>query len=104
MSSLRRPPTRRLTEIDGSPAPASGFAEAYGVSVGPDGTTYVADRLNQRIEEFDADGNFVTEQGSRGTAVGDYSWPEAVAVTPDKRVWVGDTRNDRLQHFQPDAH
>ena len=44
--------TSGMYEIDGSPAPASGFAEAYGVAVGPDGTTYVADRLNQRIEEF----------------------------------------------------
>ncbi len=91
--------TSGMYEIDGSPAPASGFAEAYGVAVGPDGTTYVADRLNQRIEVFAADGTFVTQQGSRGTAVGSYSWPEAVAVTPDKSVWVGDTRNNRLQHF-----
>jgi sugar lactone lactonase YvrE len=91
--------TSGMYEIDGSPAPARGFAEAYGVSVGPDGTTYVADRLNQRIEEFAADGTLLTEQGSRGVAPGQYSWPEAVAVTPDKSVWVGDTRNDRLQHF-----
>ena len=86
-------------EIDGSPAPASGFSEAYGVAIGPDGTTYVADRLNQRIEEFSPTGAYVTEQGSRGVTAGQYSWPEAVAVTPDKTVWVGDTRNGRLQHF-----
>jgi sugar lactone lactonase YvrE len=91
--------TSGMYEIDGSAAPASGFAEAYGVAVGPDGTTYVADRLNQRIEEFAADGTYVTEEGSRGVAAGQYSWPEAVAVTPDKTVWVGDTRNGRLQHF-----
>ncbi len=91
--------TSGMYEIDGSPAPASGFAEAYGVAIGPDGTTYVADRLNQRIEEFSANGTYVTEQGSRGVAAGQYSWPEAVAVTPDATVWVGDTRNGRLQHF-----
>ncbi len=91
--------TMGMYEIDGSPAPASGFAEAYGVAIGPDGATYVADRLNQRVEEFAANGTYVTEQGSRGVAPGQYSWPEAVAVTPDKTVWVGDTRNSRLQHF-----
>jgi DNA-binding beta-propeller fold protein YncE len=91
--------TSGMYEIDGSPAPGSGFAEAYGVAVGPDGTTYVADRLNQRIEEFSANGTYVTDEGSRGVAAGEYSWPEAVAVTPDKTVWVGDTRNNRLQHF-----
>jgi DNA-binding beta-propeller fold protein YncE len=88
-----------LTEIDGSPAPPAGFAESYGVSVGPDGTTYVADRLNQRIDEFAADGTYITDQGQRGVAAGQYSWPEAVAVAPDKTVWIGDTRNGRLQQF-----
>ena len=87
------------TEIDGDPAPAPGFAEAYGISVGPDGTTYGVDRLNQRVEEFNATGGYVGDQGKRGTAIGDYSWPETVAVAPDKTVWVGDTRNNRLEHY-----
>jgi tripartite motif-containing protein 71 len=87
------------TEIDGDPAPPPGFAEAWGIAVGPDGTTYAMDRLNQRIEEFNAAGTYVTDQGKRGTAAGDYSWPETVAVAPDKTVWVGDTRNNRLEHF-----
>jgi tripartite motif-containing protein 71 len=88
-----------MTEIDGDPAPAPGFAEAYGVSVGPDGTAYAVDRLNQRVEEFNSAGTYVASEGKRGTAVGDYSWPETVAVAPDGTVWVGDTRNNRLEHF-----
>jgi tripartite motif-containing protein 71 len=88
-----------MTEIDGDPAPAPGFAEAYGVAVGPDGTTYTVDRLNQRVEEFNAAGTYVASEGKRGTAVGDYSWPETVAVAPDGTIWVGDTRNNRLEHF-----
>ena len=94
--------TTGMYEIDGRPALTPGFAEAYGVAIGPDGTTYVADRLNQRIEEFNdaaPPNNLVATEGSRGVAPGQYSWPEAVAVTPDKTVWVGDTRNSRLQHF-----
>jgi DNA-binding beta-propeller fold protein YncE len=87
------------TEIDGDPAPAPGFAEAYGIAVGPDGTTYGVDRLNQRVEEFNATGGYVGDEGKRGTAIGDYSWPETVAVAPDKTVWVGDTRNNRLEQF-----
>ncbi len=87
------------TEIDGAPAPAPGFAEAYGVAVGSSGTTYGVDRLNQRVEEFNAAGAFVLDQGRRGTAVADYSWPETVGVAPDGTVWVGDTRNNRLVHY-----
>jgi DNA-binding beta-propeller fold protein YncE len=86
-------------EIDGNPAPAPGFAEAYGVAVAPNGTTYAVDRLNQRVEEFSATGAYITDEGKRGVAVGDYSWPEAVAVDPSGNVWVGDTRNNRLEEY-----
>ena len=85
------------TEIDGAPAPAPGFAEAYGVTVGSNGVTYGVDRLNQRIEEFSASGSYLTDEGKRGTAVGDYSWPETAAVAPNGTVWVGDTRNNRTR-------
>jgi DNA-binding beta-propeller fold protein YncE len=88
-----------IGEIDGSPAPPPGFAEAYGVAVASNGTTYAVDRLNQRVEQFSASGIYVNDTGSRGTAIGKFSWPEAVAVAPDGTVWVGDTRNGRLQHY-----
>ena len=88
-----------IGEIDGSPAPPPGFAEAYGVAVAPNGTTYTVDRLNQRIEQFNVAGTYVNDTGSRGTSVGKFSWPETVAVAPDGTVWVGDTRNGRLQHY-----
>jgi DNA-binding beta-propeller fold protein YncE len=91
--------TSGKTEIDGDPAPAPGFAEAYGITVGSDGTTYAVDRLNQRVEEFNASGTYVRDEGKRGTAIGDYSWPETAAVAPDGTLWVGDTRNNRLQQF-----
>jgi DNA-binding beta-propeller fold protein YncE len=87
------------TEIDGDPAPAPGFAEAYGIAVAPNGTTYAVDRLNQRVEEFSSTGAYITDEGKRGVAAGDYSWPEAVAVDPSGNVWVGDTRNNRLEEY-----
>ena len=100
--------TTGLTEIDGAPAPAPGFAEAYGIAVGPNGSggwlAYGVDRLNQRVEEFDdaaPPNNLMGTEGKRGTAVGDYSWPETVAVAPNGNVWVGDTRNNRLEEYSP---
>jgi tripartite motif-containing protein 71 len=91
--------TSGAIEIDGKPAPLPGFAEAYGVAVGSDGTTYGVDRLNQRVEAFSAGGTFLAAVGSRGVTPGKFSWPETAAVAPDGSVWVGDTRNDKLQHF-----
>jgi sugar lactone lactonase YvrE len=87
------------TEIDGSPAPAPGFAEAYGVAAASNGTVYGVDRLNQRVEEFSVTGSYMTDEGARGTAIGDYSWPETAAVAPNGNVWVGDTRNNRLEEY-----
>lgn len=88
-----------MTEIAGSPAPAPGFAEAFGIAVGSDGMTYAVDRLNQRVEGFDPNGVYLTSTGMRGVSPGTFSWPETVAVAPDHTVWVGDTRNARLQQF-----
>jgi tripartite motif-containing protein 71 len=88
-----------LLQIEGSHAPAPGFAQAFGVTVGSNGTTYGVDRLNQRIEEFDAAGHFVTASGARGIGADAFSWPEDAAVAPDGTVWLADTRNSRLQHW-----
>ncbi len=93
-----------LEQVDGVHAPAPGFAQAFGVAVGPGLTpdVYGVDRLNQRIEQFvQSSGAFVTASGVRGsTKVADgFSWPEDVAVAPDGSVWLADTRNSRLQHW-----
>jgi tripartite motif-containing protein 71 len=95
-------------QIDGVHAPAPGFAQAYGIGVNAsNGYTYGVDRLNQRLEEFDGNGTFVTAAGFRGSASGtscstaadSFSWPEAVAVAPDGSIWAADTRNGRLEHW-----
>jgi DNA-binding beta-propeller fold protein YncE len=88
-----------LKEWGGTAAPTPGVAQAFGIATAPDGSAYVVDRLNQRVEEFNPAGQLVAVQGKRGTAPGDYSWPEAATVTPDGIVWVGDTRNGRLVEF-----
>jgi tripartite motif-containing protein 71 len=93
-----------LEQISGVHAPAPGFAQAFGVAVGPGPapSVYGVDRLNQRIEQFVQPTNaFVTASGVRGsTKVADgFSWPEDAAVAPDGTVWLADTRNSRLQHW-----
>jgi sugar lactone lactonase YvrE len=87
-------------EIDGWNSSLPGFEEAYGVAVSGTGASYVVDRLDQRVEEFDSSGNYVTTVGKRGVAVGAFSWPESDAVSPtDGSLWVADTRNDRLEQW-----
>jgi tripartite motif-containing protein 71 len=75
------------------------FRAPIGVAVAPDGTVYVADTQDDRIQHFSASGTFLDTWGSRGQAAGQFNWPAGVAVAPDGSVYVADMGNHRIQHF-----
>ena len=64
-----------------------------------DGTVYVADRTNHRIQRFSATGTFLGKWGSQGDGDGQFKSPSGVAVGPDGTVYVADTGNHRIQRF-----
>ncbi len=71
------------------------------LAVGPDGSIYVADSGNHRVQVFDAAGNYLLQWGSEGAGPGQFSEPWGIAVGPDGRVYVADTWNHRVQIFGP---
>ena len=75
------------------------FSRPTNVAVDPDGNLYVADTFNNRIEIFDADGNFVSAFGKNGDGPGYFARPKGVAIDKDGHVWVADTVQDRVQVF-----
>ncbi len=79
------------------------FARPAAVAVDREGNLYVADTLNNRIEIFDGDGNFIRAFGQAGDGPGYFSRPKGVAVDSDGHIWVADGMQDRVQVFNQDA-
>lgn len=75
------------------------FGAPQGVALDQDGNVYVTDTLNNRVEIFDADGNFMSEFGKHGDGPGYLARPKGIAVDGDGHIWVADQMEDRLQVF-----
>jgi sugar lactone lactonase YvrE len=79
------------------------FGAPQGVAVDSDGNVYVTDTMNNRVEIFDADGNFISEFGKAGDGPGYFARPKGIAVDSDGHIWVADEMQDRLQVFNRDG-
>ncbi len=92
--------------LEQNSAGPSQFNEPWGIGVSPEGSVYVADTWNHRIQKFDANGNFVKAWGRFGQAeTFDALWgPRAVAVDAQGRVFVADTGNKRIVIFDKDGN
>jgi DNA-binding beta-propeller fold protein YncE len=77
------------------------FAVATSVSIGPDGSVFVADFYNDRVQKFAPDGTFLTAFGESGDGPGQLGHAIAVAVAEDGTVFVADFLNNRIQKWQP---
>lgn len=82
---------------------------AHGIAVAPDGTIYIADSSNHRIQRFTSSGEYINAWGSYATLDsgeahgGTFNEPWGVAVGPDGSVYVTDTWNYRIQKFSPEG-
>lgn len=81
-----------------SPAPLGSFNEPWGVAVGPDGSVYVTDTWNHRVQKFTATGTPIKTWGTYGLAETPESFygPRGIAVSSQGRVFIADTGNKRV--------
>jgi sugar lactone lactonase YvrE len=75
------------------------FGGPFGATVDKDGNLYVTDMLNNRVEVFDAEGNYVRTWGKTGDAVGEFGRPKGIAADCDGHIWVVDQALDRVTIF-----
>ncbi len=81
------------------------FKNPKDIAVSNDGTVYVADTGNQRIQKFDSSGTFLGKWTGIDKKAGRFQLPCDIAVDkPDKnKVYVADTGNHRIQKFTADG-
>jgi outer membrane protein assembly factor BamB len=84
-----------LTRANGDP---------YGmVAFAPDGSFYVLDAGNRRIQRFDSQRSFVSTWGSFGTDLGELSDPVGLAVDADGNVHVLDDIRAVIETYDADG-
>lgn len=89
-----------------NPAAAQGtFNEPWGVAVGSDGSVYVSDTWNYRIQKFSSTGRFLTMWSTFGPGAGQETFygPRGLATDAQDHVFVMDTGNKRVVVFDRDG-
>ena len=92
--------------LDAKTADPGTFNEPWGVAVGADGSVYVTDTWNHRVQKFDANGQFIKMWGIFGQGeTPDAFWgPRAIAIDKQGRVYVADTGNKRMAIFDANGN
>lgn len=71
------------------------------VAIAPDGTVYVVDGGNFRVQMFRSDGTLIGTFGAIGRQSGQFSRPKEAAVDPAGNVYVVDAAFGNFQIFSP---
>ncbi|MGN6663868.1 MAG: amidase domain-containing protein [Solirubrobacterales bacterium] len=88
-----------INVVSGEGTEPGKLKEPSSIAMGPDGSIWVADSGNNRIEQWSSSLTFVRQFGTEGTGNGQFKRPAALEVDLAGDVWVGDQNNNRVQEF-----
>jgi len=79
-----------------------GNGDGYGtLAFAKDGSFFVLDVGNRRVQHFDAHRTYLGKWGGFGTGPGQFTDPIGIAVAADGSVWVLDNVRSVVEHFSP---
>jgi len=67
-----------------------------GIAIDSSGNLWVVDLGNNRVQEFNPKGEYLTQFGSAGTGNGQFNQPYGIATNPSDDLWIADTFNNRV--------
>jgi DNA-binding beta-propeller fold protein YncE len=94
---------RRLQALGGRGSEPGRFNLPADAAIASDGTLWVLDAGNFRLQAFDAAGRFLRQFGSPGNGLGQLARPRGLAMGRDGLLYVGDALLCNVQVFQPDG-
>jgi DNA-binding beta-propeller fold protein YncE len=86
------------SEVLGSIAPAA-VDQPSDIAIGPDGSIYLVDGVNNRIVVTDANGNVRFSFGRSGGGAGELRHPMGIDISKKGKIFIADTGNHRIQVF-----
>jgi DNA-binding beta-propeller fold protein YncE len=92
-----------LFEFGGGGRAPGKMAHPTSLALGPDGSVYVSDTTNFRVQQFTADGEFIRSFGSAGTGYGQFARPKGLDVDREGRIYVVDAAFQNVQIFDDEA-
>lgn len=75
------------------------FSYPLSAAVDEEGNVFVADTMNDRVQIFDADGEFVQMFGKQGITPGTFMRAKGIAVDRDGHIYVTDAEFNNVQVF-----
>jgi YD repeat-containing protein len=75
------------------------FNHPAGIAIDLKGNIWIVDQGNDRVEKFNAAGEFQSAFGSSGTGDGQFGRPTDIAIDSASNLWVTDAGNSRVEKF-----